>query len=129
MKFAAAKRAGAPNVTVWGTGRAVREWIYVDDGAEALVRALNCAPTNDLINVGLAEGVSVIELASRIKQAIGYEGEIVLDTTKPDGAPHKTVNGARGRALLGWQPSVRLDEGLRRTVDWYLKHRSGHGCA
>jgi GDP-L-fucose synthase len=129
MKFAAAKRASAPNVIVWGTGKAVREWVYVDDGAEALIRALDCPPTNDLINIGLMEGVTVLELAERIKQALGYAGEIVLDTTKPDGAPYKTVDGSRGRALLGWAPSVRLEEGLKRTIDWYLENGAAHGRA
>jgi GDP-L-fucose synthase len=129
MKFVAAKRAGSPSVVVWGTGKAVREWIYVDDGAEAMIRALACEATSDLINVGIAEGVSVIELATRIKQIVGYEGEIMLDLSKPDGAPHKTVDGARGRALLGWSPGVRLEEGLKRTIDWYLEHGDGDGRA
>jgi GDP-L-fucose synthase len=129
MKFVAAKRANAPSVIVWGTGKAVREWVYVDDGAEALIRALDCEPTTDLVNIGLAEGVSVLELATRIKEAVGYGGEILLDATKPDGAPHKTVDGSRGRALLGWSPGVRLEEGLRRTIDWYLKNGAAHGRA
>lgn len=125
MKFVDAKRCGAPSVTVWGTGKPVREWIYVDDGAEAMIRALDCPATSDLINVGLAEGVSVLELAQRIKAIVGFEGEIVLDTSKPDGAPHKTVDGGRGRALLGWSPGVRLEEGLQRTIDWYLGEQDG----
>lgn len=129
MKFVAAKRAKAPSVVVWGSGRAVREWIYADDGAEAMIRALDCAPATDLINVGLAAGVSVLELAQRIKAAVGYDGEIVLDETKPDGAPYKTVDGARGRALLGWTPSVSLDDGLKRTIDWYLEHGADYGRA
>ena len=129
MKFAVAKQSNAPRVVVWGTGKAVREWIYVDDGAEAMIRALDCDATSELINVGLGEGISVMDLALRIKQIVGFEGDIVLDPSKPDGAPHKTVDGARGRALLGWSPGVRLEEGLQRTIDWYLEQGGAHGRA
>ncbi len=120
MKFAKAKVEAAPSVHVWGTGAPVREWLYVEDGAEAMVRAMDAAPTTDFVNVGVASGVSVIALAEKIRAAIGYEGEIVLDPSKPDGAPFKTVDGARGAALLGWAPQVALDEGIARTVAAYL---------
>ena len=121
MKFVEAKRSGAPEVVVWGTGKPVREWLYVDDGAEAMLRGMTCEAFIDPINVGVAEGVSVKELAERIRDVVGYRGRIVYDTSKPDGAPHKTVDGSRGEKLLGWSPKVGLDEGLRRTVDWYLE--------
>lgn len=123
MKFAKAKAEGAPQVVVWGTGKPVREWLYVDDGAEAMVRGLDAPATTDFVNVGVAEGISVIDLAEKIRAAVGYEGEIVLDTSKPDGAPYKTVDGAHGEALLNWRPGVGLDEGLMRTVDWYRRLR------
>jgi len=121
MKFIEAKRAGQPQVTVWGTGKPVREWLYVDDGAEAMIRAIDCPFDLGPVNVGVAEGVSIAELAQRICDIVGYEGEIVFDTTKPDGAAYKTVDGSHGKALLGWSPEVGLDEGLRRTVAWYLE--------
>jgi len=123
MKFVEAKRSGAPEVIVWGTGKPVREWLYVDDGAEAMIRGLDCAPTVEPVNVGVAKGVSVTELAESIRGVVGYQGRIVYDLSKPDGAPYKTVDGRRGAALLGFVPKVGLQEGLRRTVAWYVENR------
>jgi GDP-L-fucose synthase len=125
MKFVEAKASGAPFVDVWGTGKPVREWLYVDDGAEAMVRGVDAASTEGPVNVGVAEGVSVIDLAERIRDAVGYKGEIRLSPDKPDGAPYKTVEGSRGEKLLGWKPATSLDAGIRETVDWYLSMREG----
>jgi len=119
LKFIRAKKSGAPVVIVWGTGTAVREWLFVEDGAEAIVRGIDCAPCVEPINVGVAKGVSIADLAERIRALVGYQGRIVYDRSKPDGAPYKTVDGSRGKALLGWSPQVGLGEGLRRTVKWY----------
>jgi len=121
LKFIAAKKSGAPEVTIWGTGSPVREWLFVDDGAEAMVRAIDCPPREEPINVGIGQGVSIADLAERIRALVGYEGHVVYDRSKPDGAPYKTVNGSRGKALLGWSPQVALDEGLRWTVKWYAE--------
>jgi GDP-L-fucose synthase len=123
MKFVTAKAENAPNVVVWGTGDPVREWLYVDDGAEAMVRALDAPATTDFVNVGVAEGVSVRNLAESIRAVVGYGGDIVYDRSKPDGAPYKTVDGARGEQLLGWRPAIGLDEGIARTVAWYEANR------
>lgn len=123
MKFFRAKAEGAASVTVWGSGAPVREWLYVDDGAEALVRGLDAPATREFVNVGVANGVSIIELARKIKAFVGYEGDIVLDQAKPDGAPHKTVEGSRGEVLLGWRPTVTLDEGIAQTVAWYRANK------
>jgi len=119
-KFADAKREGEPEVVVWGTGKPVREWLYVDDGAEAMIRALDCAPTDEPVNVGVARGVSVAELAETIAARVGYRGRIVYDESKPDGAAFKTVEGSRGAALLGWTPPTGLEQGIDETVEWYL---------
>jgi GDP-L-fucose synthase len=121
VRFIEAKKSGKPEVIVWGTGAPVREWLFVDDGAEAMVRAIDCAPCEEPINVGVGKGVSIAELAERIRAVVGYEGRIVYDSSKPDGAPYKTVEGSRGKALLGWSPQVGLDEGLQRTVKWYIE--------
>lgn len=123
MKFVEAKVSGAPFVDVWGTGKPVREWLYVDDGAEAMVRGIDAVSTEGPVNVGVAEGVSVIDLAKRIKDVVGYKGEIKLSPDKPDGAPYKTVEGSRGEKLLGWKPTTSLDVGIRETVKWYLSMR------
>ena len=124
-RFIEAKKSGAPEVIVWGTGAAVREWLFVDEGAEAMVRGMDCASCVEPINVGVATGVSIADLAERIRAIVGYEGRIVYDRSKPDGAPHKIVDGTRGKALLGWAPQVGLEEGLRLTVKWYFEAR-GH---
>jgi GDP-L-fucose synthase len=120
MRFAEARRTNAPSLAVWGTGTPVREWLHVDDGAEALVRALEAPRTIEPVNVGIGHGLSIAELAKVIAVAVGYEGEIVFDTSKPDGAPYKTVDGSNGVRLLNWQPSIPLDQGIADTVQWYL---------
>lgn len=119
-KFADARREGHDEVVVWGTGKPVREWLYVDDGAEAMVRALDAPATEDPVNVGVAQGVSVRELAETIAARVGYEGAIVYDASKPDGAAFKTVDGTRGAALLNWTPPTTLGQGIDQTVEWYL---------
>jgi GDP-L-fucose synthase len=121
VRFLEAMKSGEPEVIVWGTGTPVREWLFVDDGAEAMVRAIDCAPCEEPINVGVGKGVSIADLAERIRALVGYEGRIVYDSSKPDGAPYKIVEGSRGKALLGWSPQVGLSEGLRRTVTWYTE--------
>ncbi len=122
MKFANAKKNNLPQVVVWGSGKPVREWLHVDDGAEALIRAIDIEPYTDFINIGVAEGISILELAQKIKKFIGYNGEIKLDKSKPDGAKYKTVDGSIGKKLLGWTPQINLDDGIKQTIEWYLKH-------
>lgn len=122
MKFVKAKQENQPHVVVWGTGTPVREWLHVDDGAEALVRGLDAKASLDPINVGVASGISIKDLALQIKKAVGYNGEIRFDLTKPDGAPYKTVDGTKGEALLNWKPGRNLESGIQETVEWYLKN-------
>lgn len=123
MKFVEAKRKKQPKVVVWGTGKPVREWLYVDDGAEALVRALYIEPTIEPINIGVGKGISILELAKLIKEIVGYEGEIVLDTSKPDGAPCKIMNVEKMKKIFKWSPEMDLREGIKKTVEWYIKNR------
>ncbi len=119
IRFLEAQRSGDPEVVVWGSGAPVREWLYVDDAAEAMVRAMTCAPCDQPVNVGVGKGMSIADVAERIGALVNYNGRIVYDRSKPDGAPHKAVDGARGRALLEWSPQMDLNEGLARTVEWY----------
>lgn len=121
MKFASAKAAGAPEVVVWGSGKPVREWLHVDDGAEAMIRAIDAPATTDIVNIGVGKGISILELAEVIRDAVGYKGRIVLDPSKPDGAPFKTVDGARSTRLLGWSPTRGLRQGIQDTVAWYVE--------
>lgn len=122
MKFVTAKRNNDPYVDVWGSGTPVREWLHVDDGAEAMIRAIDKPQEVDFINVGVAEGISIIDMAEMIKKYVGYEGEIKLDPSKPDGAKYKTVDGARGEKHLGWKPQVPFEQGVRETIKWYLEN-------
>ena len=122
-RFLEARQRGAKEVTVWGSGAPVREWLYVDDAAEAMVRGMTCASCDQPVNVGVGNGVSIAELAERIRTLVDFKGKIVFDRSKPDGALHKTVDGSRGAALLGWSPQTNLDVGLVRTVEWYRKTR------
>ncbi len=120
MKFVNAKQNNAPSVNVWGSGKPVREWLHVDDGAEAMVRSLDVPRTIEPINIGVAEGISILDMANKISAYVGYEGDIKLDPSKPDGAPYKTVDGTRGEALFGWKPSIKFDDGVQATITWYL---------
>lgn len=124
MKFVEAKKSGAAEVVVWGTGKPVREWLHVADGAEALIRGLDAASTINPVNVGVAQGISIKDLAELIRAETGYQGRIHYDTSKPDGAEYKTVDGAKGEALLGWRPQFGLEQGVRETVAWYLANRA-----
>ena len=119
-KFVEAKRKRLPSVTVWGSGKPIREWLYVDDGAEALVRALDIDYVVDPINVGVGKGISTLDLAKMIKNIVGYEGNIVLDASKPDGAPCKIMNVAKMNQIFNWKPQTSLEEGIKKTVRWYM---------
>jgi GDP-L-fucose synthase len=124
MKFEEAKKKNLPNVTVWGTGKPIREWLYVDDGAETLIRALEIEPTIEPINVGVGKGISILELAELIKEGVGYRGEIILDKSKPDGAPYKTMDNTKMKKIFKWVPPTSLEEGIEKTVEWYKNSKN-----
>jgi len=129
-KFHEAKETGAAAVEVWGTGRPRREFLHVDDMADACVFVMGLdpdtyraqtAPMLSHINVGVGEDVSIRELAETVRDVIGYRGEIRFDTSKPDGTPRKLLDVTR-LARLGWRARLGLREGLAQTYAWYLKH-------
>ncbi len=122
MKFVEAKKKSKPEVIVWGSGKPVREWLYVDDGAEALMRALEIEPTIEPINIGVGKGISILELAELIKEVVAYKGKIVLDKSKPDGALHKTMDSSKMKKIFNWQPEISLKEGIEKTVKWYINN-------
>jgi len=122
MKIVRAQQLGLPEVVVWGSGKPVREWLHVDDGAEALVRGLDAPPTLAPVNIGVGHGVSILATAQLIQRLAGYTGRLVLDTSKPEGAPYKTVDGSRGAALLGWRPGRDFEQGVADTIAWYRAH-------
>lgn len=119
MKTAEAKRAHTPTVTVWGTGKPVREWLYVEDGAEALVRAIDIEYPVEPINIGVGKGISVKELAELIARIVGYAGKLVFDPSKPDGTAYKVMSNERCRKIFRWIPLTKLEDGIRKTYEWY----------
>lgn len=123
MKFVDAKENNKPSVCIWGTGKPVREWLHVDDGATAMIKAMDIDPYIDPINVGIAKGISIKDMAELIKKIVGYEGSLEYDTTKLDGAPHKTVDGTLGEKLMGWKPSIDFEQGVKETIEWYLMNK------
>ena len=119
-KFHEAKAAGADAVTVWGTGTPRREFMHVDDLADAATFLMIHYDAPDIINVGVGEDVSIRELALMIKEVVGYDGSIAFDTSKPDGTPRKWLDVSRLNGL-GWRARIPLREGIRSTYQWYLE--------
>ena len=120
-KFHEAKIKKERSVSVWGTGNAKREFLHVNDLALASVFLMNQYDNSDIINVGTGEDVTIKELAEKIKAVVGYEGEIVWDTSKPDGTPRKLLDVSKLHAL-GWKHSISLDDGIAETYEWYKKN-------
>jgi len=117
-KFHDAARQNAPEVVIWGTGTARREFMHVDDCADAAVFLMLHYDQEEIINVGTGEDLTIRELAEMIAEVTGFRGRIVQDTSKPDGTPRKLLDVSRLRAL-GWQPKIPLREGLRTTYEWF----------
>ncbi len=118
-KFHEAKLAGAPEVVVWGTGTPRREFLHVDDMADACVHLMEAYDGEDIVNVGVGEDVSIAELAAMVGQTVGYTGNIVYDASKPDGTPRKLLDVSKLTAT-GWRARIGLAEGIAETYAWYL---------
>jgi GDP-L-fucose synthase len=119
QRFHAAKKNGEPEVVLWGTGKPLREFLYVDDLANACVFLMNNYEADEFINVGNGEEVSILELAETVKKVIGYNGQIVFDPSKPDGMARRLVDSAKIKSL-GWQSRINLPEGIKKEYQWYL---------
>jgi GDP-L-fucose synthase len=115
-----ARRDGLPELPVWGTGNASREFLYVDDAARALLLAAEHYDGAEPVNVGIGNEIRIAELAGLIAQLVGYEGRLAFDPTQPDGQPRRSLDTRRARELFGFRARVAMREGLRQTVDWYL---------
>ncbi|MGH2317094.1 GDP-L-fucose synthase [Planococcus sp. SE5232] len=120
-KFHEAKLNNAPTVEVWGTGTPKREFLYSDDLADAAIYLMNTYSGSDLVNIGMGRDISIKELAEKIGKTIGYDGEIVFNTSKPDGAPRKLVDVSRLKSL-GWEAKIPLDDGLKMAYTWFVEH-------
>ena len=117
------KLNNSPKLNVWGSGTPKREFLYIHDLADALVHLLKNYSGKSHINIGTGEEFSIKQLAEKICDVVGFQGELVFDTTKPDGSPRKLVNNSR-LAELGWKSKTSLDEGLTKTYKWYLDNMS-----
>ncbi len=121
-KFHEAKQGGAKEVVVWGSGTPRREFMHVDDLADAVVYLMRRPTEHTLVNVGVGEDISIRELATMIGEIVGFQGEIRYDASKPDGTPRKLLDVTRLDSL-GWQAKISLREGILATYQWYLGHQ------
>ena len=121
-KFNDAKVSNNPSMTLWGTGVAKREFLYVDDLARACVFLMESYNDSSIVNIGTGEDVSIKELAELVKEVVGYTGEIIWDSTKPDGTPRKLLDVSKINNL-GWKHSVSLKDGVINTYKWFLENK------
>jgi len=121
-KFIEAKRSGSGEVTLWGSGSPLREFLHVDDLAKAVVLCMDKYDDSKQINIGSGQEVSIKDLAGKISNAVGFNGEITWDSNKPDGTMRKVLDSSK-IANLGWKPLISLDQGIAFTVEWYLQNK------
>ncbi|MBU2646379.1 GDP-L-fucose synthase [bacterium] len=124
-RFHETKSAGKDQVTIWGSGNAFREFLYVDDLAAACHFLMNHYESSEPINVGVGKDITIKELAEIIKDVVEYQGTLVFDTTQPDGTPRKVLDVSRINQL-GWSARTPLKEGITRVYDWYVNHVAAH---
>jgi GDP-L-fucose synthase len=121
-KFIEAKKTNAPSVTLWGTGTPKREFLHVDDLAKAVLICLEKYDSDQHINVGSGEDLSIKDLALKVSKAAGFTGEVIWDSTKRDGTPRKVLDVTKIKNL-GWKPLISLDEGIIQTIQWYQENK------
>ncbi len=122
-KFHEAKRSGAREVVMWGTGTPRREFLHVDDLADACVHLMQHYDSPDIVNVGTGEDITIRDLAELVKAVVGFEGTIIRDLSKPDGTPRKLLDVTRLHAA-GWRHRIALEAGVRSTYQWFLEHQA-----
>ena len=121
-KFHEAEVAGAPEVTIWGSGTPRREFLHVDDLADAAVFLMNQYDSGEIVNVGTGEDLTIAELAQTMARVTGYRGRMVFDSSKPDGTPRKLLDVSRLQGL-GWRAKITLEDGITSTYQWYLRQQ------
>ena len=120
-KFHEAKVSGARSVVLWGSGTPYREFLHVDDLADACVFLMENYSGPDIVNVGVGQDITIRDLAELVRDIVGFEGEIELDSSKPDGTPRKLLDTSK-LAALGWRPSISLADGIASTYAWYMEN-------
>lgn len=120
-KIYEAKKNNTEYIQIWGSGKPIREWLYVEDAATALIKSLELKNGFYFFNIGVNFGVSILELAKIIAKELDWEGEFKLDKTKPDGVAEKKVLGDLSKKYLDWTPKVNLEDGIKKTVKWYIE--------
>ncbi len=120
-RFHEAKISGAPSVTLWGTGTPRREFLHVDDLADAACFLMENYDSPDLLNAGVGEDLTIADLAALVARIVGYSGRIVFDSSRPDGTPRKLLDVSRIHAL-GWHARIPLEQGVASTYEWYVAH-------
>jgi GDP-L-fucose synthase len=121
-KVVEAQHNDSPSVSCWGSGNATREFLYVDDAAEAIVSSLNIDTQPNPINLGGGVEISIKDLMQKIVGLIGYKGEIIWDASKPDGQPRRFLDTTLAETVLGWKAKTKFDDGLKTTITWYLNN-------
>jgi GDP-L-fucose synthase len=124
-KMVEAKQQGTGNVVLWGSGQATREFLYVEDAAQAIIRAAEVYNSAEPINIGTGKSIRIRDLAFIIREIVGYTGGITWDTTMPDGQMERHLDVSRSLDELDWQAQTTLKDGLQRTVDWYMREVVG----
>jgi GDP-L-fucose synthase len=119
-----AREAGADEIEVWGTGLATREFLYVDDAAEGILQAAELYDDEDPVNLGSGREVAIKEIAELIASLVGFKGALRWDPSKPDGQPRRRLDVERAARAFGFRATTSLEEGLGRTIEWYLAHRA-----
>lgn len=115
-----AKKSNSKSIEIWGTGNSRREFLYVDDLADAIYFLMQNYDSEDFINIGIGNDISIKELTNILKDLIGFKGELIFDTSKPDGMPRKLMDTGKINKL-GWRPKVELKTGLKQTINWYKR--------
>jgi GDP-L-fucose synthase len=119
-KFCEAQKNNKPEVTVWGTGKPKREFLYVEDLADAVIFLMNKYDDSEIINIGTGQDVSIKELSELIASIVGFKGKIIWDKSKPDGTPQKLLDVTKINNI-GWKHKTSLEEGIKKTIEWYYK--------
>lgn len=121
-KFVEAKEKNQNEVVLWGDGSPSREFLYVDDAAEAIILAMEKYNSSEPVNIGSGQEITIKDLAELIKKIVGFNGKIVCDTTKPNGQPRRGLNTKKAEKLFGFKARISLEDGLKKTIEWYQKN-------